>query len=373
MGGGQTIAMIPILFLQNRSQKGGAQTCLWRMLVHAKEQGLWQPLLVTSSPGWLVDACQASGIPVIIQSFPRSRSLWGRSVGNALFIHNILAKLGQSAFVPALVQGNDHGEGILTVDLAKKLRIPASVFLRDSRMRKQDYFKYDCHACQLVVAIGTVLQKQVMAWDDKQTIYTMNDGILLNEINSPLPINPSPPQEILVIGSHLASKGWADLVAALRLLEQEGNMLAGKRFDFTGIRDDLENPLGDESLTTCSLRFLGRVNPFQEWVRRYPLVINPSRMETFGMAAVEVIASGVPLLSSRCGVIEHIIEDSNYLYQAGNAIELAKKLAFLLENWPNCALDLSRCQTLLANQFNVGITVDLLNRHYRHLTGISPE
>ncbi len=52
-----------------------------------------------------------------------------------------------------------------------------------------------------------------------------------------------------------------------------------------------------------------------ELTREYELVINASRGETFGMAAIEVIAAGISLLSSRTGVIEKVIENEGLLFE----------------------------------------------------------
>ncbi|MBF0162053.1 MAG: glycosyltransferase family 4 protein, partial [Magnetococcales bacterium] len=338
-----------VVCLQNRPHKAGAQTCLWRLLVQTQKR--WPSVLVTSKPGWLVEACQQEGIPVLIHPFPNSRSLSGRLWQNRLFAREVAARLEQATLRPLLVQGNDHQEGLLTVALSRRLRVPAALLLRDSGMRQEDYFKYQAPRCQWIAAIGQVLRDRVAGWDPARTIHTLHDGILPQEVQPPLPRRQQPPDRLLIIGSPQPHKGWADLVTALAMLEEQG-ILRTMAVDFTGDPPSPNrNDLDLRRLSRCTVRFLGRVNDFHALVRQYELVINPSRRESFGMAAIEVLASGVPLLSSRTGIIEQVIEDPRYLYPAGDAPALAAALSTLLHQWPTMEPDIGRCQTLILQRF----------------------
>ncbi|MBF0097716.1 MAG: glycosyltransferase family 4 protein [Magnetococcales bacterium] len=356
-----------ILFLQNRSHKAGAQTCLWRMLVQCRQQGVWEPLLVTSRAGWLTEACATEGIPCLIHPFPSSRSLWGRLYGNGHFVKQVLDRVAAQNFQPQLVQGNDYSEGLLTLLMAKRLQVPASVLLRDPRLRRGDYFKYGCDRCNLVVTIGETLQQAVAGWDATHSIHAVHDGVLSHEVLTPRLVQAAFPQQILVIGSHLPHKGWLDMVRALLHLEQKGFVFSGLRFDFTGVADEKSNPLPVQCLQSCTTRFLGRVDSFQALLQQYDLVINPSRQETFGMAAVETIAAGTSLLSSRSGIIEQVIEDPRFLYPPGDVEQLADRLEQILLHWPDVGLDLASCQKNIVNRFHVMQTISKIEHLYQKL------
>ena len=374
-----TTAIVPppsvtdvVVFLQNRPHKAGAQSCLWRLLVHGKSQGRWQSLLVTSKPGWLVEACQQQQIPVLIHPFPRSRSLAGRLYQNGLFAKRLAARLHASALRATLIQGNDHQEGLLTVALAKQLRVPAALLLRDPGMRRQDYFKYQAPLCQLVASIGQVLQDQVATWDPTRPIHSLHDGILSQELLPAKQRRDKPPKRLLVIGSSQPHKGWADLVTALSTLENSG-IIHGLAVDFTGEEPSpRRNDLALHRLSSCPIRFLGRVNDFQTLLRQYDLVINPSRRESFGMAAIEVLATGVELLSSRTGIIEQVIQDPRYLYPAGDAPALAAALSALFLQWPHDGLAIADCQNRILQRFHIEQTFQFLTHHYQRLGAASP-
>lgn len=354
-----------VVYLQHRPHKAGAQTCLWRLLVHTTEQGPWHPVLVTSRPGWLVDACRQENIPVIVHPFPSSRSWSGRLYQNRRFATAIANRLATSPLHPLLVHGNDHQEGLLTLALAKRLQVPAALFLRDSAMTRRDYLKYQCPRCQFVAPIGQALHDRVTGWDSARPIPLMQDGILSREVLPPKARPAHPPERLLVIGSPLPAKGWADVVAALQILENSG-VLRALQVDFTG-DPPTAAPLALPRASLCRLRFLGRVNDFQSLVRRYDLVLNPSHRESFGMAAVEVLAAGVALLSSRTGIIEQVIDDPHHLYPPGDVSALAARLSTLYTRWSHTGLDLTRCQAILQNRFHIQHTLRLLTSHYQQL------
>jgi len=154
---------------------------------------------------------------------------------------------------------------------------------------------------------------------------------------------------------------------ALSLLEREKS-LPELQFDFTGdTPDPVKNNLGQERLLKTQCHFLGRVENFRELVLGYDLVINPSRMESFGMAAVEVVALGVPLLSSRTGIIEQVIEQPEFLFPPKQPRELASVLRSLIQDWPRFDFGAEKCQRRIREKFMIDRAVEKLGAAYEVL------
>jgi glycosyltransferase involved in cell wall biosynthesis len=355
-----------VLFIQNRTHRAGAQTCLMRLLRH---EGMrrWNPVLLCSPGGWLPAECARYGVAVIEQEFPRSRSLSGRLFGNAVFAREVVKKLGVRGLRPSIIHANDHQEGLLGLKLAAHFNAGSAMFLRSPGMTEDDYRKYRCGEYQFLSAVGDEFRDRAQGWESAKNIELIHDGIYADEFLPPKPKASLPPQRVLVVGSPLDWKGWADLTDALHLLEGKGVALPAA-FDFTGVSPDpAYNDLKLARLSKIQCNFLGRVEGFRDLVRTYDLVINPSRMETFGMAAIEVLAAGVPLLSSRSGVIEQVLSAA-ILFEPYDPASLAVVLDAVLGRWSGVDFGVVQAQAAICDKFLVDRAVRKLDAAYLDLS-----
>lgn len=355
-----------VLFVQRKPHRAGAQTCLARLL-RADAVRRWNPVLLCSEPGWLTEECAAIDIPVVVEKFPSSRSLRARLFGNGRFARRAAAVLHERGFSPSIIQANDHLEGILGLAVAQKFGAKTSILLRSPGTSRADYFKYRANEYDAISAIGDDLTARIRQWHPASNVQLSYDGLLEEEFLVPKLLADKAPPKVLVIGSPLAWKGWRDLVDAVVTLEQNGS-IANMEFHFTGVEPDrAHNDLGLERLSNTKTRFLGRVEKFRELMSGYELVINPSRMETFGMAAVETLAAGVPLLSSRTGVIERVQNDPAMLFVAGDAAGLARALSSLLIHWSETDFNRTGIQARIREQFHIDRAAAQFDAIYRGL------
>ncbi|MCW5675928.1 MAG: glycosyltransferase family 4 protein [Xanthobacteraceae bacterium] len=355
-----------VLFIQGRTHKAGAQTCLARLLRHERVRQ-WNCRALSSQSGWFTEECARIGVPVTLEQFPSSRSLTARLFGNEAFSRCVAAELAGKNFRPAIVFANDHQEGLLALSLAKRFGAKTAILLRSPGMRREDYDKYRCGSFDHVSAIGDELAARVQAWEPSKKVHVAYDGVFGDEFLPPQEKPAQAPSRILAIGSPLAWKGWADLVEALAILEQQGK-LPKLQMDFTGAMPAVgDNDLKLSRLENVQCSFLGRVEKFRELVREYDLVINPSRMETFGMAAVEVLAAGVPLLSSRTGVIEDVHTNPAMLFEAANPASLAQALRGVLEGWSGMDFGVTPAQRNIRRKFMIDHAAAALDASFNAL------
>lgn len=355
-----------VLFIQGRTHRAGAQTCLARLLRHEAVRA-WRPAVLCSKSGWLTEECARQGVAAVLEPFPSSRSLSARLWGISNFAGRVASILPQRSILPRIVHANDHQEGLLALAVARKFNAKTAIVLRSPGMCREDYFKYDCNKFDYISAIGDELTGRVRSWDPSREIDCVYDGVFEEEFLPPKQLGQNAPSRILVIGSPLVWKGWADLTHAIYLLEQRGD-IAPVELDFTG---DLplksENDLSIDRLSSrCN--FLGRVEGFRDLVRSYDLVINPSRMETFGMAAVEVIAAGVPLLSSRTGMIEEVQTKAALLFTRCHPASLGSALKNILQNWNGFDFGIAVSQKLIRQKFTIDHAAERLNEVYTRLS-----
>ena len=339
-----------LVYLQRRSQKAGAQTCLAR-LVRNPCLARFNPTVICGEYGWLTTELKRSGVRFFVQPFPSSRSLLARLWANERFATRLaqqLRPLGQYF----LVHGNDHQEGILTISLAHKLGASTAIFLRSPHMTIKDYKKYKCAKIKAVITVSHELMDRLAVWDPNKMFRVVSDGIYPEEIAGSFKQSVDRPRRFIVLGSPLKWKGWRDLVDALHLLRVRGFALDGLSFDFTGVEPGSQNDLDLGRLAGIPIRFLGRRDDFPALLAGYDFAINPSHHETFGMAAVETIAMGVPLLSSRTGVMPDLV-DPHLLYSPGDVHGLSDKLGLVINSPTPSSESLKALQRNLLFRYNI--------------------
>ncbi|WP_169507164.1 glycosyltransferase family 4 protein [Pleomorphomonas koreensis] len=347
-----------MLFLQRRAGRAGAQTCLFR-LARADRLDGGRPFVVTAGAGWLTEACAAAGIPVETLPFPSSRSLAGRLWGIRLWAWRLAARLRQFGWAPTIVIGNDHQESLLTRALATALGVPSGVILRSSGMTGRDFVKYGCGRHDVVFAIGEDFLGRVRAFPGGEKARPLFDGLADEDFIKAPPLSSAFPECALVLGTPHPDKGWGDLLRALDRLPAEAPV-RHLRLDFTAVPSDVERAgLGLDRFDLSLCRFLGHTDDFASRLAGYDLVINASRRETFGMAALEALAAGRVLISSRTGVIERGLEEPRLLFRPADVEELASVLADLPAIWEAMPPVIDAARWRLAETFGIAGALSL--------------
>lgn len=167
-----------------------------------------------------------------------------------------------------------------------------------------------------------------------EAIRIIPDGVDLDRF-SPKPRRGHRPPRILHVGAHERRKGLVYLIRALGLLRE-------RRRDFRAILVGVgpETPRLKELARKLDLdarvSFEGYVNPLDgqlaEFYRRADLVVHPSLEEGFGMVLAEAMASGVPVVASRCGAIPEVVGDASILVPPRDPSALAEAIESVLTN-----------------------------------------
>jgi N-acetyl-alpha-D-glucosaminyl L-malate synthase BshA len=92
-----------------------------------------------------------------------------------------------------------------------------------------------------------------------------------------------------------------------------------------------------ETLEVCGdVRFLGRLDRVVELMQATDLFLLPSQSESFGLAALEAMACGAPVVASRAGGLPEVIEDgvNGILEPVGSVEAMGRRAVELLRDPP---------------------------------------
>ena len=114
--------------------------------------------------------------------------------------------------------------------------------------------------------------------------------------------------------------------------------------------------------------FFGNSNEIDKILSFTDLFLLPSETESFGLAALEAMAWGVPVISSNTGGLPEVNYEgiSGYLSDVGNTHEMAQNAIKILEN-ETTLLEFKSNATAIAKQFDIKNIVSLYENLYKEV------
>jgi len=118
------------------------------------------------------------------------------------------------------------------------------------------------------------------------------------------------------------------------------------------------------------VRFFGRVDDVADLLREADLFLLPSETESFGLAALEAMACGVPVLASAVGGLPEVVVDgeTGYLTPGGDVAAMTERALRLLGD-PAAHLRFRRQAAVRALEFSTDRIVPRYERIYEELLG----
>ena len=156
--------------------------------------------------------------------------------------------------------------------------------------------------------------------------------VLPHMINIPdSTVDPTDGRYVAYVGRISEEKGIDTLISVAKILPQISFSVAGGVPQASGMTANAsENVKWMEWLDGAQLSDFYRMARF--------LVVPSKCYETFGLASIEAMSHGLPVIASRIGGLREIIDDgvTGFLFDPGNCDDLANKIKILWENPQLC-------------------------------------
>ncbi|MDP2689485.1 MAG: glycosyltransferase family 4 protein, partial [Deltaproteobacteria bacterium] len=295
-----------VLFIQKRAKKAGAQVCLAQTVRALKGSGVEAKAMLGES-GWLADRLAEMDALAGIAPFPSFRSPLSKWIRSGPF-KKAVDRVWDESGPFHIVHANDTWEGLVAEWVAKRWGIPWIAHLRIATLNQPHYTKYHCQKADAIIAVSPSVYAMVEKWPHNILEY-VPEGITEESFSTPRRSEKSFPETIGVIGHGGEVKGWLDLAAAFAKVEKSGGSLPEKIVFYGQADEGAVKKIRRASPGAITMSFEGHVDDLAERLRGFDIVVAPSRMESFGMAVLETIAAGVPLLASRTGILPYIMEE----------------------------------------------------------------
>jgi glycosyltransferase involved in cell wall biosynthesis len=168
---------------------------------------------------------------------------------------------------------------------------------------------------------------------------------------------------ILCVGRLELVKDHETLLRAVSLVPGAVLALAGD-----GQLSEKLHTLANQLGIASRVRFLGKRMDIPQLLKAADVYVQPSRVEGFGIAALEAMAAGKPVIASDIPGLGQVIGDAGLLFAAGDARQLAACITTLLGD-ADMRQRLATSAQRRARMFSLDRTLDCYENLYRDVVG----
>ena len=222
-----------------------------------------------------------------------------------------------------------------------------------------------------IICVSSAAASELARWIPEVSgkLEVIFNGIDLNEFSGKPPPQYNDRKTVLSVGRLTEAKNYHTAIEAFSLL------CTRSKFDLQYLiagSGKMETTLKNHALelgVSGSVRFLGEVSDISSLMKQADVFFMPSAREGFGIAAVEAMASGLPVVASRLPGLADVVgrdQHCGILVDPASPSEMSEALYCLLENdmlsWRMGSSAVKRAGT-----FSIEITTDKYLEFYESL------
>ncbi len=252
-----------------------------------------------------------------------------------------IAHLSRAGFRPDVLHVHVYDAGVPAAIFGRLGRIPVAASEHFSSFPARGLGRLDLLKARLamrwadvVLPVSAFLQKALEDYGIRARYHLVPNVVDVELVHPRLKRAGDGVKRMLFVGQLVPVKDLAGLMAALGRLRRKR---ADWRLDIVGEgqgRAEYERLAAAAGLDDV-VTFHGRMTRSEvaEFMRGADLFVLPSRVETFSVPAAEALASGIPVLATRCGgPQEFIVPETGMLVPPGDIDALYQGLDYMLDN-----------------------------------------
>ncbi len=184
-----------------------------------------------------------------------------------------------------------------------------------------------------IVSLSDGLKKRALEFMPSVNIDIISNGVDLSRFYPAPNKSPSGEFKLLTVGRLSATKRIDMLIEAVEILNKQSRPI---RLTIAGggkLQSELEGLIEQKGLGNI-VHLTGRIDPLQmpEVYREHDMFVSASYQEGMSNAMVESIASGLPIITTRCEGVEELISDNGIVVGTDSAETLAMAIGTLADN-----------------------------------------
>jgi len=312
-----------ILHVINDLETGGAQRLISDFLPEIKQKGVDVSLLVFRHiDNHFSQRIESAGIPVIVLNAPRILS-----PGKFLCLRNLFSQfdLVHVHLFPALYWCALASIGITT-------KMVWTEHSTSNRRRNCWYYqpieqfmygRYD-----RLVSISQQTQESLQQWNRRadERYMVVENGVDINRFSQT--VKPVIGKSLIMVSRFVASKDQATVIRAMQYLDNDITL----RFVGAGPNLPTCQQLAEELDVAQRVQFLGERTDIDQLIAESYIGIQSSHWEGFGLTAVEIMASGKPVVACNVEGLRQVVEGAGLLFEKGDEKALAGCIKQLIDD-----------------------------------------
>lgn len=206
-----------------------------------------------------------------------------------------------------------------------------------NRRREKGYLKpvekFIYNSYDKIISISQQTEDNLIRWlkpKDSKKFIVIENGVDIEKFINAKPYNKSEIDSeftndvklICMVGRFSEQKDQATLIKAMKQIPDNVHLLLIGEGPLKEKNEDLAKEIGIKD----RVHFLGFRNDIPRILKTIDIFVLSSNWEGFGLAAVEGMAAGKPVIASDVPGLRDIVKGSGLLFPVGNSDELARKI-----------------------------------------------